>query len=219
MKNRTLFIAGGVMAFTIVGYAAWYLASPLFINDIVDEAFPLETSSQEVLPVTDEENKEMMEAAATEAISLTEEGATPAMAEEEVETAEVVMPDKTMEEAIPEAAGEPVALVSGEFMDADSFHMSSGTATIFQLPDGRFILRFENFEATNGPDLHVVLSEHPNPSNHDELGANYLDLGSLKGNIGNQNYEIPSGMDLSAYKSVVIYCQPFQVVFATATLN
>ena len=56
------------------------------------------------------------------------------------------------------------------------------------------------------------------PADRDELG-DYIDLGSLKGNIGNQNYEIPAGTDLSQYQSIVIYCQPFHVVFATATLG
>jgi hypothetical protein len=49
--------------------------------------------------------------------------------------------------------------------------------------------------------------------------AGYLDLGSLKGNIGNQNYEIPAGTDISEYQSVVIYCLPFHVIFSTATIS
>ena len=66
--------------------------------------------------------------------------------------------------------------------------------------------------------MHVLLARDPVPSSRDDLGE-YLDLGSLKGNVGNQNYEIPSGTDLSQFKSVVIYCVPFHVVFATATLG
>ncbi len=52
-----------------------------------------------------------------------------------------------------------------------------------------------------------------------EVGSDYVDLGSLKGNMGNQNYEIPTDLDLSDYQGVVIYCMPFHVVFATASLN
>ncbi|MEM7336152.1 MAG: DM13 domain-containing protein, partial [Chloroflexota bacterium] len=59
----------------------------------------------------------------------------------------------------------------------------------------------------------------PNPLTRDEVGTDYIDLGSLKGNMGNQNYEIPADVDLSQFQSIVIYCQPFHVVFSTATLN
>jgi hypothetical protein len=79
-------------------------------------------------------------------------------------------------------------------------------------------LRFEDFSVTNGPDLHVLLAVDPAPASREDLG-DYVDLGSLKGNLGSQNYEIPPGTDLSQFKSVVIYCVPFHVVFATATLG
>jgi len=120
---------------------------------------------------------------------------------------------------MPEAADTPVIVVQGQFQDADSFHHGSGSATIYQLPDGGQVLRFENFSATNGPDLHVLLSEHPAPASRDEVMQGYIDLGSLKGNVGNQNYEIPAGTDISRYNSIVIYCMPFHVVFSTATFG
>jgi hypothetical protein len=63
------------------------------------------------------------------------------------------------------------------------------------------------------------LTKHPAPADRSDVGEDYLDLGSLKGNQGNQNYEIPEGVDLSEYNGVVIYCLPFHVVFATATLT
>jgi hypothetical protein len=78
-------------------------------------------------------------------------------------------------------------------------------------------LRLEDFSVTNGPDLHVLLAENPSPPDHDSLGM-YLDLGSLKGNLGDQNYDIPAGTDINQFKSVVIYCLPFHVVFSTADL-
>ncbi len=67
--------------------------------------------------------------------------------------------------------------------------------------------------------LHVILTENPAPRSRADVGETYIDLGSLKGNIGNQNYEIPADVDLSTYKGVVIYCMPFHVVFATASLD
>ena len=113
-----------------------------------------------------------------------------------------------------------VPLLTGEFEDADDFHQGDGRATVYRLEDGRLFLRFEDFKVTNGPDLHVILSSHPSPANQEEVkeGA-YIDLGDLKGNIGNQNYEIPADTDLSSVRSVVIYCLPFHVVFSTAELE
>ena len=103
-------------------------------------------------------------------------------------------------------------------MDADNFHQGSGTATIYELDDGSRVLRFEDFEVTNGPDLHVLLVPHGNPQTQDDI-TGYLDLGSLKGNIGDQNYELPDDLDLSQYGSVVIYCVPFHVLFSAASLG
>ena len=131
-----------------------------------------------------------------------------------------VMPDTKADEPMPAAVDtEPQLLLQGIFQDAVSFHMGYGQALIYSLPDGSAVLRLEDFQATNGPDLHVLLATGSlNPANSEELGE-YLDLGSLKGNIGNQNYDIPEGVDVSQYISVVIYCKPFHVVFATAALE
>ncbi|MCB0165178.1 MAG: DM13 domain-containing protein [Anaerolineae bacterium] len=140
--------------------------------------------------------------------------------ETEIIAASAEMPDKAMDDPMPaEAAGGPVAVVQGQFKEADSFHQGSGSATIYQLPDGSHVLRFEDFMATNGPDLHVLLTKHPAPASGSDIMEDYIDLGSLKGNIGNQNYDIPADVDVSQYQSVVIYCMPFHVVFATATLG
>ena len=113
-----------------------------------------------------------------------------------------------------------MALKVGEFMDADSIHKGSGTAIIYRGPDGSLLLRLENFSVTNGPDLHVYLSPHPNPTRGGQVRtAGSVDLGELKGNRGNQNYPIPAGVDVSTVNSVVIYCKPFSVVFSVAPLR
>ena len=118
------------------------------------------------------------------------------------------------------SADPPIAIKQGQFKGADSFHRGSGSATMYQLPDGEHLLRFEDFTVTNGPRLHVYLSRHPDPDRSSSVVADgHLDLGRLKGNRGNQNYEIPSGIDISEYNSVVIYCVPFRVVFSVAPLN
>jgi hypothetical protein len=139
-----------------------------------------------------------------------------ALATEVMGTA-AAMPTKSMEEDMP-AGEQPRPLRSGTFVGADSSHQGSGTATIFELPDKGLLLRLEDFTVTNGPDLHVLLAVGLAPTGRDDLGE-YVDLGSLKGNIGNQNYEIPAELVLDAYQSVVIYCVPFHVVFSTATLT
>ena len=141
-------------------------------------------------------------------------------------------PTEVMETKDTPAAGD--TMVEDEEMDVDSStmtpllqgsfynlaHEGEGTATIYQLADGSRILRFENFEVLNGPDLHVHLAtQDPVP---DTVGVELeggLDLGELKGNLGDQNYEIPADLDLSIFHSVVIWCVPFRVPFSAAPLR
>jgi hypothetical protein len=192
MKNRLWFVVVGIVGLAMVAPIAWYLASPLFINKVVEEEFPAQILNSSEVGQMPEEKSQAGQVEAVEAA-----------------------------EAVPEAVinKEPVLVLEGQFKDADSFHKGSGQAAIYQLPDGAYVLRFEDFSATNGPDLHVILSSHPAPTTSDEVMQGYLDLGSLKGNIGSQNYAIPAGTNVSQFKSVIIYCQPFHVIFATAALS
>ena len=141
-----------------------------------------------------------------------------------------VMADRikeNLEEAMTEAMAQPpadppapVGLKQGEFTDADRFHQGSGQATIYRLPDGAHVLRLENLDVTNGPDLRVILSPSPNPeSSADVKAQGYVELDKLKGNRGNQNYPIPAGFDVGPIQSVVIYCKPFKVIFSIASLQ
>ena len=119
-------------------------------------------------------------------------------------------------------ATQPVAvkLKVGSFRDQDAFHKGSGEATIYQGPDGSYLLRLENLDVTNGPDLHVILSPIRNPQVQGEVKARgWVDLGKLKGNRGNQNYPIPADVDVAIQYSVVIYCKPFHVIFSVASLE
>jgi hypothetical protein len=122
--------------------------------------------------------------------------------------------NRVVQEEAVAGAGE----LRGAFVGADNFHRGSGTAVIVRAGSQR-ILRFESFEVTNGPDLYVYLAVHPQPRSRQDVAQGYVSLGKLKGNIGAQNYEIPAGTDPAKYRAVVIYCQPFHVVFATATLE
>ncbi len=125
-------------------------------------------------------------------------------------------PATVMEEAMPEA--EMSLLAQGSFYDI--IHVGSGQALFYQLADGSRILRLQDFEVDNGPELHVYLVPiDPVPSSIGVEIPGSVDLGFLKGNIGDQNYEIPADLDLSQFKSVVIWCQPFRVPFIAAPLT
>lgn len=191
LTKRNLAVAGVALGAPALALA-WWLGSPLFLDTEVDEEFPLTASAEVPEDMTREEvEREMAKAAAA--------------------------PSVEEREPMPETAAAPQVLAAGEFRDADPSHRGSGTATIYRLEDGSHILRLESFEVTNGPDLHVLLAAGDG-SGEDGLG-DYVDLGSLKGNIGDQNYEIPDDVDVSAYGTVVIYCVPFHVVFSVAPLG
>ena len=99
-------------------------------------------------------------------------------------------------------------------------HNGTGNATILQMPDGKRILRFTNFQTSNGPDVHVYLVAAGDATDSEMVKkAGFREIGSLKGNIGDQNYEIPSDIDLAKYHAVTIWCQRFGVNFATAPLT
>jgi hypothetical protein len=101
----------------------------------------------------------------------------------------------------------------GNFVDAgDGFHKVEGVAKVVNLADGKTFLRLENLKATNGPDLYVYLST-------DKGVSDFVNLGRLKGNIGNQNYEIPAGTDLAKYDTVLIWCKAFSTLFGSAKLS
>ena len=109
------------------------------------------------------------------------------------------------------------SLATGEFRSLE--HGTTGTAAIVELPDGSHILRFEDLDTLNGPDLHVYLSRVAASDDASAYGEGFVDLGKLKGNKGNQNYEIPPGTDLTQFRSVVIWCKRFTVGFGVAPLE
>jgi electron transfer DM13 len=80
------------------------------------------------------------------------------------------------------------------------------------LEDGTYILRLENLRVTNGPDLYVYLSP-------DKSASDFVNVGKLKANNGNQNYDIPAGINLSKYDTVLVWCRPFSVLFGSAELT
>jgi len=140
---------------------------------------------------------------------------------------ELLFINKTVNEELPSAQGgatsmakgtEPMILAKGDFHGLA--HETRGAATIHQLADGKRLLRLTDFETSNGPDVHVYLIAAEVAKDNDIVKqAGFIDLGSLKGNKGDQNYEVPENVDLSKYKSVSIWCARFGVNFGAATLG
>jgi hypothetical protein len=122
--------------------------------------------------------------------------------------------------ASPGAAPKPRVVASGEFISHE--HGTTGTASVIALPDGGRVLRLEGLDTSNGPDLHVWLSDAPVVDGTDGWfvfdDGDYVDLGELKGNRGNQNYRIPATADLADLTSVTIWCDRFSVSFGAADL-
>ena len=116
-----------------------------------------------------------------------------------------------------ETAAAPNALSRGAFHSVA--HETHGTATILDLGGGRRILRFTDFATSNGPDVRVYLVAASDAADNQTVTkAGFIELGTLKGNQGDQNYEVPTSVDLGKYRAVTIWCRRFSVNFATAPL-
>jgi Electron transfer DM13 len=128
--------------------------------------------------------------------------------------------NRQVDEAMPTAQGglsaQPVE--SGQFYSI--LHPTEGTATIYQMGGGSRILRLTSFRTSNGPDVHVymVAAEDAKDAATVEK-AGFVDLGVIKGNIGDQNYTLGSDLDLTKYRAVSIWCKRFSVNFGAAALR
>ena len=134
--------------------------------------------------------------------------------------------DKRVDEAVPmvsapAAAIEPVVLARGTLISHE--HESSGSVALLRLADGSHVVRVEDLQTSNGPDLHVWVTDAPVIEGTDGWtvfdDGRYVDLGELKGNIGSSNYPIPADADLTGLSSVSIWCARFHVSFAAAPLQ
>lgn len=211
MKIKALLI----IVLVIVVAAGLAVTKPwlYFVNREVNEAFPGLTDAQReaVANMPEEEKQALIDMAMSTRKMVEDTAIAQSGADTVVPESEQAMP--------PDMPDEPTALLMGSFIDIDPIHGAEGSATIYELPDGDRVLRFEDFRSKNGPDLHVYLSTEAPTSTFGGLGANEIHLGALKGNVGNQNYAVPADVDLSQYRSVVIYCVPFRVVFSTAAFS
>ncbi|HET7107526.1 MAG TPA: DM13 domain-containing protein [Candidatus Acidoferrum sp.] len=129
--------------------------------------------------------------------------------------------NQRVNEAAPTAlAAEPEALYTGRL--EGKVHQTSGRATIYKSADGKQFLRLTDFTTSNGPDVHVLLVRSNEKAFGQEIVKGDLDgveLGALKGNQGDQNYDLPTGLDLNQYQAVTIYCQRFHAIFGVAKLE
>lgn len=120
--------------------------------------------------------------------------------------------------SLPATSGTRI-LSTGRFRNLE--HETRGTAKVVQLSDGSRYVRFESFRTSSGPDVIVALSSTPATEN--DWGAyddgRFISLGALKGNVGSQNYRVPGSVDLSKYRSIVVWCRRFTVGFGVAPLQ
>jgi hypothetical protein len=112
---------------------------------------------------------------------------------------------------------EPVVLAEGAFVSQE--HDTSGTARVLELPDGSRVLRLEGFSTSDGPDVHVWLSDASAGGDWNSYDdGRYVALGEIKATDGNHNYVIPADADLAGLRSAVIWCDRFNVAFGSAAL-
>ena len=123
--------------------------------------------------------------------------------------------------ATPTPDAEPLVLAEGAFISHE--HATSGSVRILELADGTRVLRVEDLQTSDGPDLQVWLSDQPVIDGVEGWGVfddgAYAELGALKGNVGNQNYAIPAEVDLDDFTAVSIWCARFKVSFGAAELR
>jgi hypothetical protein len=190
---------GGLAAAAVVGLLVvllWFQPQALLFDQVVEDEFPGPAAAP----------------AATEAATEqpTADAATPEPAVAPTATSEVTEVEATPPEP------EVVALRSGTFASRNRYSVT-GTATVYDI-DGSRVLRLEGFESTNGPDLFVYLTSADAADGDADLGADFVDLGVLKGNVGNQNYDIPVDVELDRYDTAVIWCRRFSTGFGAADL-
>jgi hypothetical protein len=193
-RRRKVLAAAGVIVAIPALAIAWWLGSPLFLDRIVEEEFVFGGQTFKPASMSGSEIDDLM--------------------------ADAAGVDQPASEPMTGEMTSAAVVRTGAFRDADSFHRGSGKATLYRLADGSHVLRLEDFRVTNGPDLHVILSPAADPTSRAAvMGTGYVDLGSLKGNIGSQNYVLPDSGDPASFGSVVIYCKPFHVIFSVASLH
>jgi hypothetical protein len=202
MRGKTKIIISIIIAAIVIPLAI-YTISPLFLSNVVNEPDPTLAISefQKYMNLSEEQRIEV-------AKNMTREKAMMIgiMAAKQNTTVDENVTFPVIEQT-------PNNTLTGTFIGiGDGFHNVEGAAKVIPVESGAQILRLENFKATNGPDLYVYLS-------NDKSASDFINVGRLKGNVGNQNYEIPIGSDLSKYNTVLIWCRAFSFLFGSAQIS
>jgi hypothetical protein len=212
-KGVKIGITAAIVIIIVVG--AYYLASPLFISTEVNEPLPTSAVESEVyqkfITMSEEEKLD------------TAKQMSPEEREEIMTTASKInnSVNESMDQ-IPQQQQQQTqntirtasTLRTGSFVGVgDGIHNAEGEAKVIPFQnENSNILRLENLRVTNGPDLYVYLAT-------DKTASDFVNVGKLKANNGNQNYDIPAGTDLTNYDTVLIWCRPFSVLFGSAELS
>ena len=226
MKNighKSLYKKIIILAVVIVAAVVTvYMGSPLFISTEVNEPFPPNSASASVSfedfnTMTEDERAKAAENMSTSQknelmtryANLDNNNATNIIDETMNETVSI-----SSSSSLSSSAGLNNSILSGSFTGAnDGIHNAQGTARVIPLQqDDAKVLRLENLKVTNGPDLYVYLST-------DKSASDFVNLGKLKANNGNQNYDIPNGTDLTNHDTVLIWCKAFSVLFGSVELK
>lgn len=189
-NNKPLVLIVGAALLAVAAWLAFgfFGIQSAFIDNEVSEAGPVFTATVE----------EQDEVAATPEFQ-------EAMEEADANPVEV---DESVEEMEEDMPGEIITQFSASFA-GESRYTIDGTASVLNDGSEQRFLRFEDFSSDNGPDLKVYLRAE---------NGDFVSLGELKGNIGDQNYEIPVDVDLTEFSTIQIWCERFGVNFGSAEL-
>ena len=194
-RKPNLMMAGAIVGVALLIFIfVWFEPHKAFIDERVDEVVPrAETVIQEdAAPTTSPDSSA---------------GTTPLPVDETSVVVTTLVPPVAY----------PVLLSQSVLIDVA--HGGSGTVLVLELEEGSRVLRFEDLDVLNGPDLVVILSDRSLSGADDYTDGQYLILGELKGNLGNQNYQIPAEVDLFEWATAAIWCRRFNTTFNVASIN
>ena len=197
-RRLIVLAAAGIGVLVFVLY--WFQPHKLFIDERVDEAAPV------AAPAATSAAETSSAQAPSPSASLT--SGTPSA------SPSVASPDATTTSATATSGSDELA--RGEFASLD--HDTKGVSRVLAV-GGKNVLRLEDFETSNGPDLYLYLSAEAADGDEAKFDDDFVNLGRLKGNKGDQNYELPAGTDLAKFKSVVIWCDRFNSAFGAAPIT
>jgi Electron transfer DM13 len=226
MNKKILIVIIIIVVVALAIPFAIYTISPLFISNTVNEPLPItaavtnkKAASQEYQKFVSMNEQDRINAAKQmnqrqkNMVMIGAAQLNNTMNENVVMAAVTINKQQQQQQSNATTTTAPSTIRAGSFIGAgDGFHNAEGLAKVIPLGDGSTILRLENFKSTNGPNVHLYLAT-------DKAASNFIDLGKLKANNGNQNYTISNGTDLAKYNMALIWCKDFSILFGSAQLK